>query len=384
MSFFSKARGELSIIFDIGPKTIGAAIILEKDSEKPCVIWTYREPFVGEEPKEPRELFEAMLSTLKKINDIVQKDAMSELRMKGFSSRPELYYVLSSPWVDVEQKTITQVYDQPTIITQKVINDALDRERGSSESSGLVLVEKTITGLKLNGYHLKNPYGKKTTSLEISFTMTVSPKEILVRIEESVSAKRAHIRAFSTATYTALRELFGKKDFLSLVIEDSVTEVILARNNTLRLHTTLFSGSNALRDAVSKELGISFKEASSLVHLSFNNHIDKATMERVDAVVKKERERWWEELETSIQNTGEVISLPHIAFFVISDVGFVADMLKDQKVPESVIIHGALDPVIINSETLKNRIIFTDPSHTDVRLGLIALAIQTFSVSSGQ
>src|SRR3989344_5473983 len=131
---------------------------------------------------------------------------------------------------------------------------------GSASVGGaLVIIEKKIVQIKLNGYEVRNPYGQKTSRIELSMIVGVSSGKVVESIERKLSnffhVKSVHFGAFPIAAFSAIRDIFpNEKNFLFIDITGEATDVSLVSNDILAGTVAFSRGKNFFIREISTQL----------------------------------------------------------------------------------------------------------------------------------
>ena len=112
-----KNKKELSIIFDIGSGSVGAALVELSYFNKPTILYSTRKDIAFKEEVNPDKLLSSMKIAMESVALNVQKigfknEALVRLKNKDIGT---IYCVFSSPWYLAQPKKITQT-DRKSVV----------------------------------------------------------------------------------------------------------------------------------------------------------------------------------------------------------------------------------------------------------------------------
>mgnify|MGYP001575409917 FL=1 len=248
-SFFKNSlRNEsVSLLVDIGSASVGAALVKLEKGKPPHILATVRENISFQEVLSSGHFLIAMNHSLDKVLKNIQ------LKTKSTGHPLHIFCTLSSPWFILKSRHLLISRQEEFEVTERTldefINDDIERLKDELKETlppkDVKIIEKKIIQIKLNGYEIKNPYGQKTSQVELLMTVGVSSKKVVESIERKIGnvfhAKEVNFGAFPIAAFSAIRDIFPtEKNFLFLHITGEATDVSLVSNDIL-MGTVSFS-----------------------------------------------------------------------------------------------------------------------------------------------
>lgn len=340
-SFFKKQNDSgLTLIIDIGSSSVGAALVRVDSGKVPHIFATAREDLSLQEELSSARFLAAMNHALERSLKKIYTHT------KGHGVPSQIFCTLSSPWFMLKTRHITIAEEKEFLITEKTIDVFLqnDLERMKEELKGtlpdndIAIIERKILHTKLNGYEVKNPYGKKTTRMEMIATISISSKKVVAAIENRVQnlfhVKTLHFGSFPVALFSAVRDIFPtEKDFLVLDITGEATDVSLVNGDLLIGSTSFPRGKNFFVREISAALKTPHGAALTLFNMFFHDMLDSKKKAAVSEAIQKGKTDWTHRFEKGVNTLIKEGVNPHKIFFSAdADVApFFRDILEKSK-----------------------------------------------------
>lgn len=270
---------------------------------------------------------------------IEQMDKVMTLLKKADHHRPSyIQILLASPWFFSQTRTVS--YKRGTVFTctQKLIDSLVekemvyimehDMERFGSFGKDGVIIEKQLSGIKLNGYSTNNPFGKKAESLEIVLVVTVAPKTIIERFKSVIAHYYGHTPVgFTTspyATYIVARDYEQAPSELMIVdVGEEITDVAFIKNGLFLYQHSFPIGTYELYRTLVAHNVSSVTEAEALLETFRLGKISTTAKPVVQASLDRYGALWQKGFE-------EVISTGHYGFALPSSIYIVGDYRFDE------------------------------------------------------
>lgn len=370
-SFFSSKKTDLGIIFDIGTSSVGAALVKFDLGKAPHIVFTVREMMTFQENVDPIKLFGFMLDALVRTNTLIARDGVAHLKFTehGALYVRKVFFIFSSPWAASETKIIALHKEEPFMVTSELVRELLDKEEELFEknltTSGnlkefkdkLSVVGKEVIQTKLNGYDSPDPYGKLAKTLDLAFSISVIPKEVLEKAEE-VTHRSYHLKEvrsfpFSLVAFSTLRDLLKKdEDFIFLDIAGELVDITVVKNGVIVENSNFPLGRNFVYRKVSDALKEPYEVGASLLRAHFDGHIDSAVSQTILDILDSIRIEWLRYFDTALTDISTRVTLPtkvcliadneFLAFFkkAIEDEQFTQFGIKGLTFTVHIIDHG--------------------------------------------
>jgi len=400
-SLFSKQnKKETVLIFDIGSASVAGALVEISREKEPTIIYTKRLPIKFQKNLSSSRFKKEMFTALDNVSrDLLMKGLF--LAQGDGKKISRALCSLSSPWFVSETKTVKINQEKPFEITNSFLKDELDKEILLLEKSDLAkynsqkiqdseIIEKIVVDIKLNGYKIENPIGKKAKSVELSFFISMSQESILDGIEELIS-KNFHLKeilfhSFTLVSFTAIRDMYDRvSSFLMIDITGEVTDVTLVKKQNLIKTVSFPFGTHSMLRDISDGLKIDSGEALSAFKLFSANSLNKTKTKEIVLILEKSKKDWLQELGVALNKISGRMSLPTTVFFTADDdfSSWYGEIIKLEDYAQHSISEGAFIVSFMSSSNLSSYVTFKEKVKKDVFLGLESLYIdKLFEIES--
>ncbi len=233
-NFFRGTSAKSSVYIDISADSVAGAYAYYKEGELPVLLYTRRYP-IEIRKDEPHE--RAMLRALTILGStLIREGAPILMRTTGRGRADTILVSIDAPWQETSVRT--ERFDRQTsfVLTKSMVIAAI--EKTSIVPPGKFLADESIIGTILNGYEMRDPYGKKVHRAEIiiltSFIDTRVVGGIATLIKNLYHTEHILIIAGSSLRYQAMMKVFPhERDALMLDAAGSMTSIALVRKGFL-------------------------------------------------------------------------------------------------------------------------------------------------------
>lgn len=313
----------LVLLIDVGSASVGAALAETGVGNAPHILITARDTILFQEKLTSAEFLRAMNhSLLRVLKTILEKTKKTKSPLQVFCS-------LSSPWFLLKSRHVSIARNESFEINTSVLDKFLDDEvvrlkddlKKTLPLEDIKIVEKKIIQIKLNGYEIKNPYGKTASRVDLAMTIGVSSKQVIQRIERTVASffhtKSVHFGAFPVAAFSAIRDIFPtEKTFLFLDITGEATDISLI-NNDLIVNTVSFPrGKNFFLREISAQFHLPHEAALSLFNMFLSGALDAKRHDDVERLMARAESDWIARFEKALASLSVEGVMPRKLFFM--------------------------------------------------------------------
>lgn len=273
--FKSKTQEEIALVFDIGNGSIAATIVKFTDHGIPIALYSHREPLTFLPEADSKHLLKNMLKLMGGLVERVQKEGLPKVHTTLFSPHAikKIFCFYSSPWFISHTKLLSVEKPKPFLINQSAIDEMVAEEQkqflatvenGYYEKlfgTDIRLLEKNIIHIKLNGYEVRNPIGKKASQVEVTFYLSFISDQIVKEVEnilhKAFSFRTIEHHSCSLGAWSAVRAMFpNATDFLTLDISGETTDVSLTCRGVLTETISFPTGRSSVIRHLVKELAV--------------------------------------------------------------------------------------------------------------------------------
>ncbi len=331
MGFFSNSTNsdqQHIAIFDIGSGSIGGAFVSIEQGKVPQVIFSTRKNIPFQEKLNFQRFFDSMVKTLEEVFKEMQKASNSAKVNKAFC-------VLASPWYASQTRLIHYEQATPFTITEKGLSKLINKEIELFRDSNLFAHSKTSDArpeimeskniqIKLNGYEVRDPHGKRASRLDIALYISMIPANIHKSIQASIAKfwhiEGTHFSSFSFTTFDTIRDIFtNESSFLFVDISSEVTDISLVRDNVLLESVSFPIGKNMLIRALVNEMKTTPTIAASELTLYLDGKSTRDHAKQIEAILETSMTQWREFLGNSLAQFAIEFPIPRTIFYTADD-----------------------------------------------------------------
>lgn len=347
-SFFSESEDKsLVLLVDVGSGSVGGALVRISAGKPPHVLATVRRNIEFQNALSSARFLLTMNNALEQTLKDLQGFA------KGHGAPSQIFCTLSSPWFILKTRHLRVVRGEPFEVSERVVKEFLDEEiLKLKEELALTLppkevevIEKKIIQMKLNGYELKNPYGQKTSQMEMVVAIGVSSTRVVASIKRKIGqifhTKSLRFGSFPLVAFSALRDIFpNERNFLFLDITGEATDVSLVERDVLLGNSLFPRGRNFFVREISTALHTVHEEAESLFNMHVRGELAGPKKVAVADIIERSRVEWLDRFEKALAVLAGEGTLPRTVFF-LADADVAAFF--------SEVINGAQSKFLLNN-----------------------------------
>lgn len=327
MSLFhrkSKSGQHFVIIFDIGSSSIGGSFVSIDEGKTPEIIFATRRDIPFQEKLNFPRFLDLMVKTLEEMFVTMQKSG-------GGVKITQAFCVLASPWYASQTRLMRYNQPEPFIVTEKGLGKLIQKEIDLFRDSKLFvhskvgetmpeIMESKNIQMKLNGYEVHDPFGKRVSELEIALYISMIPANIYKSINESIikfwHVPRTHFASFSFVAFDLIRDTFSNEaSFLFMDISGEVTDISLAKDNVLLESISFPAGTNILIRAVVERMKTTPAVAVSELDLYFENKSTKEHAKQIEAALGDVSKEWLTYFEDALTQLSLEFPIPKTIFY---------------------------------------------------------------------
>jgi hypothetical protein len=366
-------------VFDISSSSVaGAHTIVEQGAENTLGhVSTLASTRLFSQLKEDINIDRFIEQTILQLQNVIT------VLKKADNHKPSyIQILLSSPWFISQTRNI--IYNKTTdfACTQKLVDELIEKEikyivesdmaRFGDIGKDAVIIEKQISGIKLNGYKTSNPFGKKTQSLELFLVVTVAPKVVVERFKNEIKKEYSTNKiGFSTCTYA---DFIVARDFLAaptemMVIDvgEEVTDVAFIKDSVFLYQHSFPVGTYELyRTLVASNLS-SGLEASAIVESFYKSDLSPAMTISTQKSIDIFGSLWQKAFQNVVNSGGYSLTLPSNAYISCDQrfEQFFSGVIKNDPFSQSIITTEKIEVLNLNQVSLNKHISSIDSESTD-------------------
>lgn len=309
MSLFSKQHSSLALLLDVQSSIVRGILVNFQKPNKPEFIFSYAAeiPF-----KSGTNSGYLVKMTIKAVTETIEA-SLRELSLRKSSgirdSFPnkinQVHYILSSPWIVSQARTIAVSLKKKEKITKEKIRAIIAEERQkltNNETDNISVIEEKVFDVYMNGYSVPNWEGLSTDKLEVSFVVSVAGSTMIKNLKDIthriVSENKVHFHSSLLLQNIGIQKIVPNRSDYSLIhVHGELTDVVVIKN-----HACVFFGSfpigirNIIREIANRNK-TDEHAAESLLTLYLNNHLDPSHAMENQKVIEEVSANWTTELE---------------------------------------------------------------------------------------
>jgi len=240
-------------------------------------------------------------------------------RDSGAMARIEaVHYVLSSPWIVSQAKTLSLSFPEDTEITQSLVSDAINKEQmkltpGAAPGS-FEIVERKAFDVRLNGYSVSSWQGKQARTVEISCVISMAGSQIAERFRHAcaraVKPSRVSFHSSLLLQQMAISSVMPDRLSYTLIhIHGELTDVVVVEKGTCSFFGSYPSGVRTVIRKIAHTSKTEQQAAESLLTLYERSHLD-GSLDRTASFIEDIGKGWSIDLSRLLEKAGYSQPLP--------------------------------------------------------------------------
>jgi hypothetical protein len=204
--FFSGSKDKLILIIDVQSSIVRGTLVLSQHGAIPRIVNTHSIAI----PYKPTAGSAYLIKmALKAVEEVVRDARMYTEAHKHNEHFPNkiscVHYVLSSPWIVSQAKTLSVTFKQDTVISQAYITGMIWEERAkmtSNTADDVRIIEEKVFDVRLNGYSVASWESRHTRDLGVSFIVSIAGGRMIDKfIDECRDIVRADAIKFHSSLF---------------------------------------------------------------------------------------------------------------------------------------------------------------------------------------
>lgn len=229
-----------------------------------------------------------------------------------------IHYILSSPWVISQSKTVKVEYDKETEITESLVKGIIDSDRKelvAKYEPDMMFIEQKIFDVDLNGYSVEKYQGKRAKTLKISFAFTLSSDKIVKKIQAAVAnhlhIKREHFHSAILLQYISSRTMAAEgEEYIVLHIHGEITDVVVVKKGFSSFLASFPFGTSTFVRKACHAKSCSFETATSTLSMYMDKKLSEDEQKKTELVLMPILQGWHAECAKTFAGIGDHVVLP--------------------------------------------------------------------------
>ncbi len=283
--FFSNKNSSKSIILDIQSDLVRGALIEYIDGVNDKIILTYSKSI--SENLIPKNSQRIKKKILKNVHDVVHHI----IKYAGHNGIKHIHYILSTPWVFSELKTLKVDFEKDISISDDIVNQIVSKDIDKEPSKfDAYVFEKKIYDIKLNGYSVNLYNNRQANKIEISYSVSLSEKAFIDELKHNVN-KIIHIKnhSFHSALLTQYlaipNKIANNSEYIYMHVHGELTDIIIVKNRQCKYISSFPFGIKTLLRKIGEVTNHSIEASDSVLTLYYADKLSESEKKKIKSLI---------------------------------------------------------------------------------------------------
>ncbi len=357
MLFSSKQKSELALLLDVQSSIVRGSLVNLKSGNNPTFIFTHAVPILFKPNVNSGYLVKVTLSA---INEVIES-VLRELSIKNSSGViknlplkiDHVHFILSSPWIVSQAKTLKLSFPKNTKITPDKLRPYLEEERNKlteDDAEHLAVIEEKVFDVRLNGYSVPNWHNKIVKDLEISFVISVAGTKLITKYSsianKVVPMNKIFFHSCLLLQNMGIQKILKTRSDYSLVhIHGEITDVVVINKHSCTFFGSYPFGINSIIRKISSATKTDIQTAESLLTLFTHRQLDPVHSDATQKIISQISEEWIVDLLKLLHTTHVPLSsLDEVIISAHSHDQYFLQIFKKFK-PQSIVTLLSIDDI---------------------------------------
>ncbi|MBP6858446.1 MAG: hypothetical protein KBC33_01290 [Candidatus Pacebacteria bacterium] len=322
--FFSHPKSSLILILDVQSSIVRGTLVHMHATSKPHVVFTHSVGIAYKPHARSGYLVKAALAAVEEnvaesLRFISQVHSIKNPTHNLPKHISAVHYVLSSPWVVSQAKTISQSFKKETSVTKADILKLVSEERAKmsqKDEHDIRVIEEKIFDVRLNGYSIASWESRATTQLEVSFVSSLAGGRMIERFiqacDRAVGKKSVMFHSSLFLQHVAIQKVVPDRASYALIhVHGELTDIAI-----MHAHSCIFFGSypfgiHSIVRTIARELKVSEQTADSTLNLVTQKALDTAQSKKQASIVDNMSNGWIGEFRKLLKINPLACGIPH-------------------------------------------------------------------------
>src|SRR5574343_92514 len=308
--------------------------------------------------------------------------------------KQNIYHVsiyLHSPLHSLHTKNVALKSEKGFIITEKMIQSTTQEEveafmnNDANKFPGyekLMVIESTVPEIKINGYHVENPFDKKCTDCDFLISLALAPKDIIEDITKictkniKISSKDISFHSATIAFAHICSNLYSKNDSLMILdIGSELTDISLIKNRALSSGISFVGGTHDVVRKISEMLKTSFSDSLSKAHAVFSGVSTIEILEQINGALVPLTTSWQRSIAESLTKIVGIERIPRKIIVICEDsvlAPWYTNAIESDVFTQYLHSTGKFQTITPSVDSLKSLINVGEVSYIDTSLALLS------------
>ena len=368
---FSSQKQSLILILDVQSSVVRGSLCMMTPHDRPRIIFSHEALIHYRNEKGSAHL-------VQKSIEAIEQTVLQATRSLQGKKIDAVHYVLSSPWILSQAKTVSVEFRKETKATEDHIIEIVTKQRSefiTEKQSTFEIIEEKVFDIRLNGELVEKWEGKKARTIEVSLAVSIAGSRTIKQLRDAcayaVEPEQVIFHSSLLLQHIAIQHTIPQyKNYTLIHAHGELTDIIRVHEGVCSFFASYPYGTQTILRAISGELNIQQQQAESNLSLYEQGSLDATHARRAHTTIQKAQHVWTAELlkivsySTLAQNTTE-----HILLSAHAHEAFFLNALK------SIPTYGNVQRLELDD--IRPRVVFDPNIRVSRMTGLYALAIHS-------
>ena len=375
---FSTSQDELFLIIDVQSSIVRGTLVQVRPSALPLVLFTHNVEIPYKTHAHSDYLIKMAMKAVSETLDQAARHVHTRSALEPIPKKiSSIHYVLSSPWIVSQAKTLSLSFTEDTPISRAYIMGMIweERKKMSASSEDVSVIEEKVFDVRLNGYSVSSWESRRTRLLDVSFVVSVAGTRMIDKFvhacDHLVHKQKVFFHSSLFLQHIGIEKIIPDSSTYALIhIHGELTDIAIIHAQSCTFFGSYPFGIHSIVRTIARETKINDTSADSLLSMATQGQLDVAHATKELSIIDDMNKGWIGEFRKLLKTSSALGSLPHhIIISAHSHEDFFLNSFK-QAYPESFLELLSIDRIL--------PLVAFDVHADRVRLtGLYVIAIHT-------
>lgn len=332
---------------------------------------------------------QSVADNLSKAIDLGLQKVVSEGLVKNSTNNKpvkisKIEVILGTSYYDVYIKDLIIEKDQPFVLTEDQFKKAIEKhaEIVNAEKQGKLILERDVTNVMINGYELRNPFGKLTKKIAVSFYASFVDEKFIEDIKESINknirVSKINFKTYSLNKFNSVRNSFlNAHNYMAIDVGEKNTDVLIVEHGAIKHRCFIELGSQNLVDDVTKKCSISSPTAISALGMATRGELKENCTPEVENQLKAKQQEWINAISTELSHN-QGLNIPAKVFLSTdSGVSTIFSRALNDPVIRKNLFNTEKEPsvMVFSNQHFKRHIAYKENTDSDIFITINAVSL---------
>lgn len=296
----NKDTTKYGVLFEVGSGSVAGAIVSsDPHTLSPTILYTAREFISLKQTSQSEDISKRLLSVF--LNIAMEVEAKVPQYTPKKSKLTSIHINFTSPWAHTQSSTHTFKSDQPTLITEKLlnkINAIIDKKQNEEVSTfdtlknkNYTLINRVVSGYTANNYPIDNPINQTVRTLTTTVTTSIVSDIVLLPVED-ILRKLFHNVAMQFSTSSLIQQYYFQaqadipSSYVIIHLTHEALELTIYRDNKIVATFDTPIGINTIARNIAKASKLSHEQTYSYLTATSTTLYHEPIQEKIQNAIE--------------------------------------------------------------------------------------------------